>query len=123
MKTDNTADHHQNIINALDALLERERAALLSGDLESIAHLLEEKEALFDRLNAIPQADSPNLNALKGKVQRNQALLDNALKGIRAVAARMSAMRKIRRSLDTYDESGKRTTIEGQKAAKLEKRA
>ena len=123
METEMKSDEPQDIINALDDLLERERQALLNGDLESIARLLEEKEALFDQLNTMSQEQSPDLSVLKGKVQRNQALLDNALKGIRAVAARMSAMRKIRRSLDTYDESGKRTTIEGQKAAKLEKRA
>lgn len=123
METEMKSEEPQDIINALDDLLERERQALLNGDLESIARLLEEKEALFDQLNTMSQEQSPDLSVLKGKVQRNQALLDNALKGIRAVAARMSAMRKIRRSLDTYDESGKRTTIEGQKAAKLEKRA
>lgn len=123
METEKHSDKAQDIIDALDDLLEREREALLGGDLDSIARLLEEKEALFDRLNALSQDTSPDLSALKGKVQRNQALLDNALKGIRAVAARMSAMRKIRRSLDTYDESGNRTTIEGHKAAQLEKRA
>ncbi len=123
METDMHSDKPHDIINALDDLLEREREALLNGDLDAISRLLEEKEELFDRLNTMSQERSPDLSALKGKVQRNQALLDNALKGIRAVAARMSAMRKIRRSLDTYDETGKRTTIEGQKAAQLEKRA
>jgi len=118
--TDTTA---QALIEKLDALLETERMALLAGDLETIGQLLEKKEHLIDRLNTIQPQNQPALEGLHSKVTRNQALLDGALQGIRKVAARMAAMRRIRRSLETYDESGQHQTIEGEVLHKVEKRA
>jgi hypothetical protein len=118
--TDNTA---QDLINKLDSLLETERTALLAGDLETIGRLLEQKEKLIDRLNMIEPQNQQALEGLHDKVTRNQALLDGALQGIRKVAARMAAMRRIRRSLETYDESGRRQTIDGEVLHKVEKRA
>jgi len=50
-------------------------------------------------------------------------LLDGALEGIRRVASRMAAIRQVRRSLATYDETGKRRTIDGTMAHNIEKRA
>lgn len=113
----------QDLIDKLDKLLETERAALLAGDLETIGHLLEQKEHLIDRLNMIAPPDQPALAGLHHKVTRNQALLDGALQGIRKVATRMAAMRRIRRSLETYDKAGQRQTIEGEVLHKVEKRA
>lgn len=118
--TDTTA---QDLIEKLDKLLETERVALLAGDLETIGKLLEQKEDLIDRLNIIQPQNQPALAGLHDKVTRNQALLDGALQGIRKVAARMAAMRRIRRSLETYDKSGQRQTIEGEVLHKVEKRA
>ena len=118
--TDATA---QDLINKLDKLLETERTALLAGDLETIGRLLEQKEQLIDQLNMIGSQNQPALAGLHDKVTRNQALLDGALQGIRKVAARMAAIRRIRRSMETYDESGRRQTIEGEVLHKVEKRA
>ena len=113
----------QSLIDQLDALLETERTALLAGDLETIAALLTRKEALIDGLNARQPDDRDRLAGLHDKVTRNQALLDGALQGIRKVAARMAAVRRIRRSLETYDESGRRQVIDGEVVRKVEKRA
>ncbi len=121
--TDKMAETKEQTIGALDALLEREREALLAGDLDQIVAQLEEKQALIEALNTLPEAGRAGLEALQGKVLRNQALLDSALEGIRSVAARMSALHQIRRSLDTYDESGRKTTIEGLRKRTMEKRA
>ncbi len=118
--TDTTA---QDLIDKLDKLLETERAALLAGDLETIGRLLEQKEQLIDHLNMIAPQNQRALAGLHDKVTRNQALLDGALQGIRKVAARMAAIRRIRRSLETYDESGQRQTIEGEVLHRVEKRA
>lgn len=118
--TDTTA---QDLIEKLDNLLETERMALLAGDLETIGQLLEQKEDLIDRLNLIKPQSQPALAGLHEKVTRNQALLDGALQGIRKVAARIAAMRRIRRSLETYDKSGRRHTIDGEVLHKVEKRA
>ncbi|WP_299847505.1 flagellar protein FlgN [uncultured Roseovarius sp.] len=113
----------QDIITRLDELLELERAALLQGELDKIPVLLEEKERLIDALNAGQPDASLSLEELQLKVERNQALLDGALQGIRKVAARMAAFRRIRRSLETYDETGRKRTIQGETERRVEKRA
>ena len=113
----------QSIINRLDDLLEAERDALLQGDLDKIPVMLEEKETLIDALNDNGPETKAGLQELQIKVERNQALLDGALQGIRKVAARMAAFRRIRRSLETYDESGQKRTIQGDVERRVEKRA
>lgn len=113
----------ETAIAALGALLEREREALLNGDFDTLVAQLEEKQALVETLNDLDGGGDGELEALQGKVQRNQALLNSALEGIRSVAARMSALHQVRKSLDTYDESGRKTTIEGLRNPKMEKRA
>ncbi len=50
-------------------------------------------------------------------------LLDGALQGIRRASARLAAVRKVRRSLETYGEDGQKKTIDAQIARQLEKRA
>ena len=116
-------DDAQHLINRLDDLLEQERTALLAGDLEAIATLLENKERLIDALNALTETERPEMGAVEAKVLRNQALLDGALQGIRHVAARMAALRRVRRGLETYDAKGTKTTIEGEADFSVEKRA
>ena len=111
------------ILASLDDLLDRERSALLEGDLEAVSRSLREKERLIDALNGIRPAEGDLLGAIREKVQRNQVLLDGALDGIRAVADRMSALRRIRETLETYDQSGHRTVIEGLRKGRVEKRA
>lgn len=118
-----THESNQKIIDRLDELLEIERMALLEGNLERIAGLVDEKESLIDALNALDASPQQGLSALQEKVTRNQALLDGALQGIRTVAARMAAFRRIRRSLETYDESGRKQIIQGEIESKVEKRA
>jgi len=118
-----TPNDTQSLIDRLDDLLETERRALLAGDLEKIGPILTRKEQLIDRFNAHEIDRNPNLAAVQQKLVRNQELLDGALEGIRKVAARMAAMRRVRQSLDTYDESGKRQTINGVVLRKIEKRA
>lgn len=113
----------RNLFDSLDDLLEKERAALLLGDLEKITVLLSEKEVLFDRLTLIDDATADDLTQLQGKAMRNQALLDNAQMGIRAVATRMANLRRLRRSLETYDETGRKTTITTRMDNQVEKRA
>lgn len=110
-------------IARLDDLLDRERLALIQGDLSVIATILEEKEALLERL---PELDGPargNLASLQGKALRNQALLDSALRGIRSVANRFATLRRIRKSLETYDEFGQKTAFPASENNQVEKRA
>lgn len=111
------------LLQAFDQLLERERTALMSGNLEDLNEILTEKAALIDRLGSDPlDADRERLGELRGKAQRNQELMDNAMRGIRSVATRLGTMRRLRRALETYDQSGRRTTIVTG-GAQVEKRA
>lgn len=111
------------IFSALDECLEREKAALLTGDLDRIAPLMDEKSDLISQLNALGATEDNALTTLKDKAERNQALLGGALDGIRRVADRLSAMQSLRHSFETYDQSGQRQTIEGEVVRHVEKRA
>jgi hypothetical protein len=110
-------------MDSLDEVLEAEREALLRGDLEKLAEMVETKEALIARLNEIMGNDLPRLRELDVKVRRNQQLLDGALEGIRAVARRMAELRRIRGSLETYGSDGKKRNIEVEADRSIEKRA
>ncbi|WP_187430688.1 hypothetical protein ROLI_000680 [Roseobacter fucihabitans] len=118
-----THEEFQDVIDALDDVLESERTALLEGNLDEVGRLLERKEQLIDTLSNLEMASLAPLEDLNSKVKRNQALLDHALEGIRTVARRLAAMRRVRSSLDTYDEKGARQTIDITPEGVLEKRA
>ncbi len=116
-------DETQQIFDALDDLLDRERQALMLGDLDSISRLLEEKERLFDSLQQANVQETSDLKTLHTKVTRNQALLDSALQGIRSVSERMATLRRVRKSLETYDSNGRKQEIINHTTRKVEKRA
>ena len=111
------------ILASLDDLLDRERIALLNGDLDAISRGLREKERLIDALNALHGDQDENLSAIRNKAQRNQILLESALSGIRAVADRVAALRRVRDTLETYDQSGRKTAISTLRTGQVEKRA
>jgi flagellar biosynthesis/type III secretory pathway chaperone len=113
----------QDVIDTLDKILEQERDALMSGDLDAIPKLLEQKEALFDQLQDVRVEERGHLEVLHSKVTRNQALLDSALRGIRSVSERMATLRRVRKTLETYDSAGRKMTFESNPEHKVEKRA
>lgn len=113
----------QTLIDRLDDLLDAEREMLLKGELDMMAGIAGEKEILIDALNALEPERHPELGDLQSKVARNQVLLDGALQGIRKVARRLAALRRIRRTLETYDARGQKRTIQGEVDHKVEKRA
>lgn len=116
-------DTPQTLVNKLDDLLDKERQALMSGDLDAIGELLSAKETLIDKLAQIDAAENNILMGVQDKMQRNQILLDGALQGIRRAAARLAAVRQVRKSLETYDEAGRKRAIESEVVHKVEKRA
>ena len=89
-----TSEKTQQTIDALEALLERERTALMDGDLDFLVGQFDEKKTLIDTLNGSGEAGVVNLEQLQAKAQRNQALLDSALQGIRSVTSRMNALHR-----------------------------
>jgi hypothetical protein len=78
----------QDTLDSLEELLEQERTALINGNLDQIGEFLNRKEELVDQLNSSDIEQPDELAYLQRKVARNQALLDNALEGIRTVARR-----------------------------------
>ena len=116
-------DDFQATIDALDDLLDAERAALLRGSLEDVSRLHLRKESLIDTLNRLDVQDRMRLESLHEKVGRNQALLDSALDGVRSVARRLAAIRRVRQSLDTYDSSGQKRSVDVRGPGSVEKRA
>ncbi|MFD0859997.1 flagellar protein FlgN [Roseovarius aquimarinus] len=117
-----TIDSAERIFADLDRLLDAERAALLTGDLDTVGALMRHKEDLLERLKAAG-ADAPRPAKLAGKALRNQALLDGALEGIRTVAGRLTTLRRIRRTLETYDRTGRKSSISDVIEHQVEKRA
>jgi hypothetical protein len=121
--TKTSPDPGKPLVSALNDLLDRERKSLLDGDLDAISRNVHEKERLISELNAKGIEQGLELSRLSKKLARNQILLDGALEGIRAVAERISRMRRVRSTLETYDKSGRKMTIEATRAAQIEKRA
>lgn len=116
-------DSLQVTIDALDDLLDAERAALLDGKLDEVSRLHARKEGLIDALNRLEVQDREDFEALHTKVARNQALLNSALEGIRSVARRLAAIRRVRGSLETYDSLGRKCSVDMRPGGSLEKRA
>lgn len=112
----------KQVLSALDALLDDERAALIAGDLDRIAVLADRKASLVAGL-ADTQDDKEALLPLHHKIKRNQALLDGALEGIRTVTARIAAMRGVNATLETYDRNGRRQTWYAPRGNGVERRA
>lgn len=113
----------QDLLDALDDLLVSERRALLKGDLDKVARLSSQKEILIEQLVLAEGRDTAALKGLDDNLKRNQLLLDSALEGLRRVARRLSALRRVRTALDTYDAKGDRQTIDIKAGGNLEKRA
>ena len=111
------------LFETLDDLLDRERLALIEGDLQKISELLAQKESLLEQIASSDSPAQKELAALQGKAIRNQALLDSALQGIRTVANRFATLRRIRKTLETYDEFGHKTSLPAGSDNKVEKRA
>lgn len=111
------------LVRSLDKLLAKERQALLTGDLNTLTGLLQEKEALLMDLGPLQDAGEGRLAELRTKVERNQKLLTHALEGLRDVSERIKALRRAQRSLETYDQKGQRSVISTHPAQRMEKRA
>ena len=118
-----TPETAKDLIAELDLLLDRERSALIGGNLDQIADLMEQKEALIERLRKIGATESKELDHVHGKVVRNHALLASAMEGIRAVSDRMAELRRVRQGLETYDSRSRKTRIQATGQSTVEKRA
>ena len=117
-----TDDQHA-MFDALDELLDRERTALIRGDMETIGRLTPLKEDMIGRLVRPDAADRRRLDRIRAKADRNHVLLTSALTGLRAISDRLAELQRVRRGLETYDSRGRREKLSDPAAARLEKRA
>lgn len=118
-----TTETARHLIEDLAGLLDRERKALIGGDLEQLAEMMSRKAALIARINNLGHVDQADLVAVRDKVARNQTLLNSALDGIRAVAERMAELRRVRRGLETYGRDGRKARFDTATRSRVEKRA
>lgn len=93
------------IRDALEDLLERERALILAGDFDGLTRLAPEKEAGFAGLLKKP-GDSAALDRIRRAARRNQSLLGEAARGLRAAQARLVAQERPGAALRTYGRDG-----------------
>ncbi|WP_170571691.1 flagellar export chaperone FlgN [Ruegeria atlantica] len=112
-----------DLFRSLEEVLDLERLALVDGDLDRLNHMVPEKEKLIGAINELQVFESTELVRLQKKVERNQALLNSAAEGIRAVASRMAELRRVRQEFSTYGADGQRSGFAVRHNAKLEKRA
>lgn len=113
----------QNTLKSLNTLLENERRALLSGNLDQIELLLSQKEKLVGQINGMAVAPSDQVATVQGKMARNQLLLESAMSGIRAIAERIEILHQARKSLQTYNARGQKKDVSLSVARSVEKRA
>ncbi len=95
-------------VASLARLLELERAALMSGDLAQLPSFIAGKERLLIAIERdATRPDAAALERLKERASANQALLDAALRGVRAAKSRLETARSGGPALATYDARGK----------------
>ena len=105
-------------VERLSRLLDMEKAALICGDLEAVAALVPEKEALTAEFEG---ASTTELRLLSAALLRNGELLTAAKEGVSTVLTMLSQQRAARMSLSSYDSNGKATEI-GQPVRGTERR-
>lgn len=111
-------------LDQLNMLLDRERRALLSGKLDTLTHVLQQKEGLLDQIVQSPMhVSAQDISSLRTKLDRNQRLLAIALDGLRDVAKRINELRRVQNSLETYDCQGRRALSHAPSTHRFEKRA
>ena len=110
-------------LDALDLLLEEERALLRAGRLEALPDLLPRKETALARLASSGAEPTRRAEHLRDKLSRNQALLESAMAGLRDAAAQVTELQKLRDGLATYGSDGRRARLDAVAPRRIEKRA
>lgn len=108
-------------VDCLNDYLDRERHAILAGNLASLERLIPEKIRLVSSLKT-ESPDASVLLAVKVKSLNNNAMLAAAAQGIQKAKQRLEKHPQPGSQLQIYDESGNRKLL-GNPDAKLEIRA
>ena len=111
-----------HVIDALEDLLDKERAAILSGALGNMGRIAAEKERILDG-RELTAPDQHTLDRVRHKAARNQTLLAAAIRGVRAVTSRLEVMRNGPKETSTYDRAGQRKILNSHLQGTLHRRA
>jgi len=111
-----------DIIDTLEDLIDKERAAILAGALDEVSRLSIEKEQVMGQ-QALAACNPETLDRLRKKTARNQQLLTAAIRGVRSVMSRLNILRNGPGEMNTYDQSGQRTTLNSGHNGALHRRA
>jgi len=117
-----TNEPARTLVDELEDVLEREREALLTGQMEALVRLAPLKERLLVRMDLLKRADRVLLGRLQKKIDRNQILVLGTLEGLRSVSERMKALNRVRSGLAIYDHAGHRRSFVNTSAASVERR-
>lgn len=118
-----TTERFAKLVEKLDALLDREHAALIDGELDQLDPIMRQKQTVVDEMGALGEPERESLAPVRQKAERNQVLFDSAMEGVRAVAGRMADLRSVRSGLATYDSHGRREQNVSDTRSSVEKRA
>lgn len=95
--------------DALFALFEAERAALLSGDLSTLEAAADRKLELAMAISRrAPPLPRDRVVALSAAAQRNAELCEAARRGLQTALERLSERARVASHLETYDADGRR---------------
>ena len=98
-----------DMLDALEALLAEERAALRQGAFDTLQELGARKERLIAEIGASGGGGSAaRVTRLKRAAQRNEALCAAAVDGMRLAMARLSDLARLDAGASTYDAAGRR---------------
>lgn len=111
----------QNTMDALEDLLEREKAFILKGNIDGVRRLSVEKERLLKRLGRT-SLQREKLAGLRRKADRNNELLAASARGFRAVQDRLRALTQRAEGLSTYGRDGQKAQL-GNRRTDFNKRA
>lgn len=111
------------IFDELHDLLDQEKYALLSGNLDGVSKLLEEKQRLTGQISHLSTIEEKNKSKLRSKIDRNQKLIKSAMEGILYASNRISELHKAGNELNTYNRSGERVKTTSPLGRKIEKRS
>ncbi len=100
----------QSAAEALEDLLEKERAAILDGRFDSLERLAVEKERL---VKSVADSGRSGLVGLRNRAERNRALLIAMGAGVKSAIQRIEGLRGAGKLLQTYDAAGQRTAMAG----------
>ena len=112
----------KHLSDAFNDLLEIERVALIQGDFDKLSEILNQKSSF---LKVISRSDEATLfdSLSRDVLNRNLALYDEALAGIRSIMKRMDSLRVSKSNLRYYTHNCEAQPLHNHKPMDLEKRA